>query len=174
MSGRGSLRVNGAAVDVAVDDDGLAPLSSALHDGLGLRSVREACGVGACGACSVLVDGRPVKACLQAVGLVGDAEVTTVEGLPPDDPVVAAFAARNAFQCGYCIPGFVIAVHGLLAAQPAPSEAEVRRALAGNLCRCGSYTLILEAVADVIAGLPPAAPATPPAEPAEAPSGPAS
>jgi aerobic-type carbon monoxide dehydrogenase small subunit (CoxS/CutS family) len=114
--------------------------------------------VGACGACTVLIGGRPVKSCLQAVGLVGDAEVTTVEGLAADDPVVTAFAAANAFQCGFCIPGFVMAARALLAADPAPDAERVREALAGNLCRCGSYSLILEAVLGLLPGASEAVP----------------
>jgi len=150
------IRVNGATV--AVDADPLDSLSGVLGGQLALHSVREPCGLGACGACTVLVDGQPVRSCLRAVGLIGDAAVTTVEGLPSDDPVVTAFAASNAFQCAYCTPGFVMATIGLLAADPAPDLGGVREALAGNLCRCGSYSLILEAVS----GLLPRASETPP------------
>ena len=142
------IRLNGATVYFSADP--LDSLRRVLGDQLGLRSVREPCGVGACGACTVLVDGRPVKSCLQAVGLLGDADVTTVEGIPSDDRVVAAFAASNAFQCGFCIPGFVMAAEGLLAADPAPDVQGVREGLAGNLCRCGSYSLILEAVSGLL------------------------
>lgn len=141
------LQVNGRSVDVAVDP--LTPLRTVLGELLGLRSVRMPCGVGACGACTVLVDGRPVKGCLHPVGLAAGRTILTAEGLPPDDPVAAAFAARNAFQCGFCSPGFVMAVHGLLAEDRAPDDATVRAALTGNLCRCGSYPLILEAVREL-------------------------
>jgi aerobic-type carbon monoxide dehydrogenase small subunit (CoxS/CutS family) len=144
------LRVNGRSVEVAADP--LDSLRAALGEGLGLRSVREPCGVGACGACTVLVDGRPVRSCLQAVGLLGSSEVTTVEGLAPDDPVVVAFATANAFQCGFCTPGFVLSAKALLAADHAPEPGAVREALAGNLCRCGSYSLILEAVRGALSG----------------------
>lgn len=143
------IRVNGATVDVAADP--LESLRGVLGGQLALHSVREPCGVGACGACTVLIDGRPVKSCLQAVGLVGEAEVTTVEGLPSDDPVVTAFAAANAFQCGFCTPGFVMATEGLLAGGQAPDLERAREALAGNLCRCGSYSLIVEAVSGLLA-----------------------
>lgn len=144
MTERFRLRVNGRRVEVAADP--LDSLREALGERLALRSVREPCGVGACGACTVLVDGRPVRSCLQAVGLLADAEVMTVEGLAPDDPVVTAFAAANAFQCGFCTPGFVMSTKALLTTEPAPEPAAVPQALAGNLCRCGSYSLILEAV----------------------------
>jgi carbon-monoxide dehydrogenase small subunit len=148
MTQRFRLRVNDATADIVADP--LSSLREALGEGLALRSVREPCGVGACGACTVLVGGRPVKSCLQAIGLIGDAEVRTAEGLAPDDPVVTAFAAANAFQCGFCIPGFVMATRALLAGDPAPSVERVREALAGNLCRCGSYSLILEAVLGLV------------------------
>jgi aerobic-type carbon monoxide dehydrogenase small subunit (CoxS/CutS family) len=138
------LHVNGRAVDVPVDP--LTPLRTVLGELLGLRSVRMPCGVGACGACTVLVDGRPVKCCLHPAGLAEGRTILTAEGLPLDDPVAAAFAAGSAFQCGFCSPGFVMAVHGLLGEVPAPDDAAVRVALTGNLCRCGSYPLILEAV----------------------------
>jgi aerobic-type carbon monoxide dehydrogenase small subunit (CoxS/CutS family) len=144
--------VNGVAAEVAADP--LTSLRAVLGETLGLRTVREPCGVGACGACTVLIGDRPVKSCLRPVGLVGDAEIQTAEGLAPDDPVVAALAARNAFQCGFCIPGFVMAVYGLLSVDPAPTPDAIRSALAGNLCRCGSYTLIVEAVLDLAARRP--------------------
>lgn len=146
------LDVNGSAIRVAVDE--LTPLRTVLGEHLGLRSVREPCGVGACGACTVLVGGRPVKSCLRPVGLVGDDPVVTVEGLAADDPVVARLAARNAFQCGFCIPGFVMAIHGLLTTERAPTADAITEALSGNLCRCGSYSLIVEAVTDLVGEAP--------------------
>jgi aerobic-type carbon monoxide dehydrogenase small subunit (CoxS/CutS family) len=160
-----TLHVNGERTMVELDP--LTPLRTVLGNILGLRSVREPCGVGACGACTVLVDGQPVKSCLAAVGLIGDAPITTTEGLSPDDPVVAAFVARGAFQCGFCIPGFVMAAHGLLGTAagqtagrtadgpaPPPTPEDIRAALAGNLCRCGSYGPILAAVNDVLSSEP--------------------
>jgi aerobic-type carbon monoxide dehydrogenase small subunit (CoxS/CutS family) len=144
MTDRVRLRVNGEVSDIPAEP--LRSLGDVLGEELGLRSVRQPCGVGACGACTVLVANQPVKSCLQAAALVGDREVVTTESLPPDDPVLAAFAARNAFQCGYCVPGFVMSTRALLAADPAPTPEVVREGLAGNLCRCGSYSLILEAV----------------------------
>jgi aerobic-type carbon monoxide dehydrogenase small subunit (CoxS/CutS family) len=144
--------VNGRPRETVADP--LTPLRTVLGEELDLRSVREPCGVGACGACTVLVGGQPVKSCLCPVGLVGDREVVTAEGLAIDDPVVGALASHNAFQCGYCVPGFVLAIHGLLAVDPAPRPEAIREALLGNLCRCGSYALILEAVAGLVARAP--------------------
>jgi aerobic-type carbon monoxide dehydrogenase small subunit (CoxS/CutS family) len=120
-----------------------------LADSLGIRSVRAPCGVGVCGACTVLVNGRAVRSCLRPLALVADADIVTSEGLPEDDRVSHAFVEAGAAQCGSCIPGMVLATHDLLAADPAPTDEQARRALAGNLCRCGTYGRILDAVAAV-------------------------
>jgi aerobic-type carbon monoxide dehydrogenase small subunit (CoxS/CutS family) len=141
------LRVNGAAI--AVEADGLTPLQAILRDDLGLRSVRAPCGVGACGACTVLLDDEPVRSCLVPVGIVRGREVRTNEGLPDDHPVRAAFVAQHAYQCGYCIPGFVLSATALLRADPRPTPAAIDAGLAGNLCRCGSYAAIRRAVGSV-------------------------
>jgi aerobic-type carbon monoxide dehydrogenase small subunit (CoxS/CutS family) len=106
----------------------------------GLLSVRETCGIGVCGACTVLVDGEPVSGCLTLVPQVAGREVTTVEGLDESDPVLRAFNEAHAFQCGWCTPGFVLTVKAMR-----PGE-DVRAALGGNLCRCGCYVKIEEAV----------------------------
>jgi aerobic-type carbon monoxide dehydrogenase small subunit (CoxS/CutS family) len=111
----------------------------------GLLSVRETCGIGVCGACSVLVDGELISGCLTMVASVAGREVTTVEGIA-GDPVQRAFAEAHAFQCGWCTPGFVLAAKRLLELNPSPSDAEIAEALGGNLCRCGSYVKIAEAV----------------------------
>jgi aerobic-type carbon monoxide dehydrogenase small subunit (CoxS/CutS family) len=113
---------------------------------VGLRSVRLTCGIGVCGACTVLVDGSTFSSCLMLAPMAAGREILTVEGVGVDDPVVVAFDRVGAFQCGYCTPGFDLAVRALLAEDPAPSPEGVRRALAGNLCRCGSYRKIAEAV----------------------------
>ena len=113
---------------------------------LGYASVRETCGIGVCGACTVLLDGETVSACLVLAPLADGHEVTTVEGLPGDDPVQLAFAEAHAFQCGYCTPGMVLTAKRLLEEDPQPNEGEIRLALAGNLCRCGCYVKIFEAV----------------------------
>lgn len=111
----------------------------------GLLSVRETCGIGVCGACSVLVDGELVSGCLTLVAQVAGREVTTVEGIP-GDPVQRAFADAHAFQCGWCTPGFVLAAKRLLELEPSPSDEQIADGLGGNLCRCGSYVKIAEAV----------------------------
>jgi aerobic-type carbon monoxide dehydrogenase small subunit (CoxS/CutS family) len=111
----------------------------------GLGSVRVTCGIGICGACTVLVDGEPLSGCLTLAPQVDGREVTTVEGLGGADPVQRAFVDAHAFQCGWCTPGFVLTVKALLADSPHPSEHEIVEALGGNLCRCGSYVKIVEA-----------------------------
>jgi len=112
----------------------------------GLTSVRETCGIGVCGACTVLLDGAPVTGCLTMAGHARGREVTTVEGLDGAHPVQRAFVAARAFQCGWCTPGFVLTVKRLLEENPDPGEEEIAEALGGNLCRCGSYVNIAAAV----------------------------
>ena len=111
----------------------------------GLLSVRETCAIGMCGACTVLVDGEPVSGCLTLTAQVAGRGVTTVEGLG-GDPVQRAFADAHAFQCGWCTPGFVLAAKRLLELNPSPSDEEIAEGLGGNLCRCGSYVKIADAV----------------------------
>jgi aerobic-type carbon monoxide dehydrogenase small subunit (CoxS/CutS family) len=111
----------------------------------GLLSVRETCAIGVCGACTVLLDGEPASGCLTLAAQAAGHEVTTVEGLA-GDRVQRAFAEAHAFQCGWCTPGFVLAAKRLLELNPSPSDAEIAEGLGGNLCRCGSYVKIAEAV----------------------------
>lgn len=144
MSDAIRLRVNGASVSVEVDP--LRPLQEIVHDELDLSSVRAACGVGTCGACTVLLDGEPARSCLVPVGLAVGRDIRTSEGLRDDDPVRVAFVSEHAYQCGYCIPGFVLATSSLLERTPAPEPAEIDAALVGNVCRCGSYAAIRRAV----------------------------
>ena len=139
-----ALRVNGEALEVEARAD--ESVLDVLRRELGLLSVRETCGIGVCGACTVLVDGAPMSSCLLLAPLAAGKELTTVEGLGDDDPVQRAFAEARGFQCGYCTPGMILTAASLLAEQPRPSEAEVRLAMAGNLCRCGSYVKIIDAV----------------------------
>ena len=106
----------------------------------GLLSVRETCGIGVCGACTVLLDGEPVSGCLLLTAAAAGREITTVEGLDGADPVLRAFNEEHAFQCGWCTPGFVLTVKAMH-----PGD-DVREALGGNLCRCGCYVKIEEAV----------------------------
>jgi aerobic-type carbon monoxide dehydrogenase small subunit (CoxS/CutS family) len=148
MSGHGGdavqIVVDGRPFEIAVDP--LTPLREVVNAVLEDEVVVEPCAVGACGGCTVLVAGTPRLACLTPVGLVMGESVTTIRGLPPDDPIVEAFIAETAFQCAYCTPGFVLATHGLLTAHPRPSRRAIVDELAGNLCRCGSYLAIIAAV----------------------------
>jgi aerobic-type carbon monoxide dehydrogenase small subunit (CoxS/CutS family) len=149
-----TLSVNGRAAEVTTRSDEM--LVAVLRRELGLTSPRETCGIGVCGACAVLVDGEPISSCLLLAPLADGAEVTTVEGLGGDHPVQAAFVEAQAFQCGYCTPGMIVTVKRLLEENPSPTDAEVRLALAGNLCRCGCYVKIADAVGRAAARLVPA------------------
>jgi aerobic-type carbon monoxide dehydrogenase small subunit (CoxS/CutS family) len=137
-----ALHVNGVTRDVdARTDESL--LSVLRREGF---AIRETCGIGVCGVCTVLVDGEPMSSCLLLAPLVEGRELTTVEALGGEDAVQRAFASAHAFQCGYCTPGMVLTAKRLLEENPRPSEGEVRLGLAGNLCRCGSYVKIVDAV----------------------------
>jgi aerobic-type carbon monoxide dehydrogenase small subunit (CoxS/CutS family) len=135
--------VNGVRRRITVEDDDL--LLDVLRQ-IGRTSVREGCGVGACGACTVLVSGRSVSSCLARAVRYDQAEITTADGLPEDDDVVEAFVEARAMQCGYCIPGFVLMGHELLAENPTPTRQEIADHLEGNICRCGTYPEILAAI----------------------------
>jgi aerobic-type carbon monoxide dehydrogenase small subunit (CoxS/CutS family) len=137
------LRLNGSPVELDCEADEML-VEVLRREGLG--SVRATCGIGVCGACTVLVDGEPVSGCLTLAPQVQGREVTTVEGLGGTDPVQRAFVDAHAFQCGWCTPGFVLTAKALLAEKPDPSEEEIVEALGGNLCRCGSYVEIVDAV----------------------------
>jgi aerobic-type carbon monoxide dehydrogenase small subunit (CoxS/CutS family) len=138
------LRVNGDALELEARSD--ESILDVLRRERGLLSVRETCGIGVCGACTVLLDGEPVSGCLLLAPLAEGRELTTVEGLGGEHPVQRAFADAHAFQCGYCTPGMILTAKRLLEETPQPDEAEVREAMSGNLCRCGSYVKIVEAV----------------------------
>ena len=155
-----TLTVNGRAVRVAGPDD--ARLLDVLREELGLASVREACSVGACGSCTVLLDGQPVSSCLVFAARCEGKSIQTVEGLGEElTPVQQAFLDAGALQCGYCTPGFVLSVTALLDENPAPATEDIKEYLAGNICRCGAYPEILAAVHQAAAALraQPAAPA---------------
>jgi aerobic-type carbon monoxide dehydrogenase small subunit (CoxS/CutS family) len=142
-----TLHVNGESQRLSVLPG--QTLLDALRNGLRLHSVREGCGIGVCGACTVLSDGQPVSSCLQLAWMAQDNAITTVEGLPRDGqlhPVQEAFVEKTAFQCSYCTPGFELATVALLAGNSTPTPEQVKEYLAGNLCRCGSYVKILAAV----------------------------
>ncbi|MDX6688119.1 MAG: aerobic carbon-monoxide dehydrogenase small subunit [Baekduia sp.] len=132
-----------APVEVEVAEDQM--LVEALRD-LGRLSVRQTCGIGVCGACTVLVDGEPASGCLMLTAQVEGRSVTTVDGLPSEDAVLAAFTEAHAFQCGWCTPGMVLTVKAMLADDPGIDRDAAAEALGGNLCRCGCYSRILDAV----------------------------
>jgi aerobic-type carbon monoxide dehydrogenase small subunit (CoxS/CutS family) len=117
----------------------------------GLRSVRSSCEIGVCGACTVLLDGQAVSSCLLLAPMARGRDILTMEGVGADDPVAGAFVQHAAYQCGYCGPGFILTVKALLAENPRPTQAELKEALGGNLCRCGSYVRILRAATAAIA-----------------------
>lgn len=143
-----SLRVNGRAVTVDSWDSG-QPLLYILRNALGLHGPKFGCGLGQCGACSVLIDGKVARSCTTPVNQAARKNITTLEGLgTPDkpDPVQAAFIAEQAAQCGYCTNGLIMAAKAFLNQTPNPTLEQVKQGLAGNLCRCGTHTRILAAV----------------------------
>jgi xanthine dehydrogenase YagT iron-sulfur-binding subunit len=120
-------------------------LAEVLRDELSLTGTKIACAEGHCGACTVLVDGAPTLSCITLVHSVGDAEVTTIEGLR-DHPMVESFVRNDALQCGFCTPGQIVSAVALVEATPKPSAEQIRHAMAGNICRCGAYPKIEEAI----------------------------
>lgn len=140
--------VNGRPVECEVE--ARTPLADMLRDGLGLRGTKVSCGVQICGSCTVLVDGLPVSSCTYLAVDVDHREVTTIEGVAPEgresSVVQDAFIEAGAIQCGYCTPGYVLAVTAMLAEEPDPSEETARHYLDGNICRCTGYAQILDAV----------------------------
>ena len=138
--------VNGAPTTLAAEPR--LTLLDALRDELLLTGTKKVCDMGNCGACTVLVDGLPVYSCLTLTLDCDGKEITTIEGLSRDgrlDPVQQAFIDADAFQCGFCTPGQIMSLRGLLSRTPEPGEEEIRRAVTGNLCRCGAYLSIVEA-----------------------------
>ncbi len=141
------LTVNGELHELAVEPQ--ETLAEVLREQLGLTGTKEGCGTGECGSCTVLLAGRPVLSCLVLAMECQGQEVTTIEGLSVAGrltPVQQAFQDRGAVQCGFCTPGMVLSATALLAENPRPSEAEIKKGLEGNLCRCTGYNKILEAV----------------------------
>jgi aerobic-type carbon monoxide dehydrogenase small subunit (CoxS/CutS family) len=137
------LRINGGDYHVEVEVG--RSLADMLREELGLTGTKVACGEGHCGACTVLLDGVPVLACITLAHTVAGREITTIEGLR-DHPLVRAFVRADAVQCGFCTPGQIVSASALVAATPSPSHEEIRHAMAGNLCRCGTYPKIEEAI----------------------------
>lgn len=139
--------VNGASVAIDVSDH-RTPLLWALRETLRLTGTKYGCGMGLCGACTVLIDGVAVRSCLTPVAAVADKTVTTIEGLSRDSshPVQRAWLAEQVAQCGYCQSGQMLSAAALLANNPNPSDADIDTAMAGNLCRCGTYQRIRRAI----------------------------
>ncbi|HVM18280.1 MAG TPA: (2Fe-2S)-binding protein [Gaiellaceae bacterium] len=144
-----TLRVNGhsytSSAPVGVS------LADTLREELGLTGTKVACGEGHCGACTVLLDGVPVLSCITLLHTVGEREVTTIEGLR-DHPLVHAFVEADALQCGFCTPGQIVSASALVEAVPHPTSEDIRHAMAGNLCRCGTYPRIEAAIQSVAGG----------------------
>jgi len=142
-----SLKVNGRSHGVPADAD--TPLLYVLRNDLSLAGAKFGCGLSQCGACTVLVDGKAVRSCVTPIGTLGAAEITTIEGLGTIDkphPLQKAFIDEQAAQCGYCLNGMIMKAKELLDHKPQPTDADVREALAGHLCRCGTHNRIVAAV----------------------------
>jgi aerobic-type carbon monoxide dehydrogenase small subunit (CoxS/CutS family) len=139
--------VNGVRHTVDAEPD--TPLLSVLRDDLELTGTKYGCGEGQCGACTVLIDGAPAHSCITRLSSVAGKRITTIEGLAAGGrlhPVQEAFLQAGAMQCGYCTAGMIVASAGLLASNPNPSDAQIKQALEGNVCRCGTYPRIVAAV----------------------------
>jgi len=142
-----NIKVNGAMHSVPAAPD--TPLLYVLRNDLGLNGAKFGCGLAQCGACTVLIDGKPARSCVTPIDTLGQSEITTLEGLGTIEhphPLQAAFMTEQAAQCGYCIAGMIMAAKALLDRNPQPSAAEVRQGLAENLCRCGTHNRIVRAV----------------------------
>ena len=141
------LRVNRSSV--TVECDGQTPLLYVLRNDLALNGPKFGCGLGQCGACTVLIDGQPVRSCVMPVASAGGRSIVTIDGLSKGgapDPLQRAFIEAQAAQCGYCTNGMIMTAKALLEQKKAPTEGEIKQALSGNLCRCGSHNRIVQAV----------------------------
>jgi aerobic carbon-monoxide dehydrogenase small subunit len=141
------LTVNGETVEAAVDPN--QTLLQILRDDLGLTGTKHGCGLGDCGACTVIMDGKPVNSCLVLAVQANGREIQTIEGLVENGklhPLQQAFVDQGAIQCGFCTPGMILSAKALLEENPKPTELEIRTAISGNLCRCTGYQKIVEAV----------------------------
>ena len=148
-----TFTVNGRQAEVEIDPS--ETLLAVLRDRLRLTGTKEGCNEGECGACTVLVDGLPLDSCIFSAGATSGRTVETVEGLTTDElgrDLQDAFVTAGGVQCGFCTPGFIATLVAVLREHPSPSEAEVRTALAGNICRCTGYSQILDAVAATVSG----------------------
>lgn len=141
------LNVNGTTREVTVDTD--VPLLTVLRDYLGLTGSKYGCGEGACGACTVLINGNPTRSCITEVGAATNKEIITIEGLEKNGKLHAvqeAILKTDSFQCSYCAPGMIMTAVALLKKNPSPSEDAIVKAMNGNICRCGTYPYILKAI----------------------------
>ena len=141
------LRVNGTRRRVDLETE--RSLLSVLRDDLDLTGAKYGCGEGQCGACTVLIEGQPVRSCVTQVSAVAGKQITTIEGLEQSGrlhPLQEAFLEAGAMQCGYCIPGMIMSGVGLLKKNPHPSEPDIARAMEGNICRCGTYPRVVAAI----------------------------
>jgi aerobic-type carbon monoxide dehydrogenase small subunit (CoxS/CutS family) len=137
------LTINGGRY--ALDTDPTRSLAEVLREDIGLTGTKVACGEGHCGACTVLLDGVPTLSCITLAGTVAEREVTTIEGLR-DHPLVDAFVRADALQCGFCTPGQIVSASALVERSAKPTREEIRHSMAGNICRCGAYPKIEEAI----------------------------
>jgi nicotinate dehydrogenase subunit A len=147
-----NIKVNGATHSVPAEPD--TPLLYVLRNDLGLNAAKFGCGLAQCGACTVLIDGKPVRSCVTSIDTLGQSEITTVEGLGTLErphPLQAAFMAEQAAQCGYCIAGVIMAAKALLDRNPSPTREDVAEAISGNICRCTGYEPIIDAILDAAA-----------------------
>ncbi|MGD8362991.1 MAG: (2Fe-2S)-binding protein [Gemmatimonadota bacterium] len=141
------FRLNGR--DTTLETEGTRTLLWVLRQDLGLTGVKFGCGISECGACTVLVDGNPIRSCAYPVSGLEGTEVLTIEGLAQGDelhPLQEEFAERGAFQCGYCTPGMIMEAYSLLARNPHPTRSDILRGMEGNLCRCAAHKRIVEAI----------------------------
>jgi isoquinoline 1-oxidoreductase alpha subunit len=147
-----TLDVNGKALSVSSAPE--TPLLWVLRDELGLTGSKYGCGIGQCGACTVLADGKPIRACLTPVGAVGAAKISTIEGLGGNHPLQVAWVRNDVPQCGYCQSGQLMSAAALLTNTPHPSDEQINQAMDGNICRCGAYQRIHAAIKEAANGLP--------------------
>ncbi len=138
------LKVNGKSLQTGASAD--TPLLWVLRDHLKMTGTKYSCGEGLCGACTVLIDGKPERSCITPLGDVKGKSITTIEGIPEQHPVKQAWLAQEVSQCGYCQPGQIMAAVALLNTTKKPSDADIDRAMSGNLCRCGTYGRIRTAI----------------------------
>ena len=148
-----TIRVNGREHQVEAPDD--MPLLWVLRDLVGLKGTKFGCGIAQCGACTVHLDGRPLRSCIMPVGSIGKAEITTIEAIgetAAGQRVQQAWLALEVVQCGYCQSGQIMSATALLAGNPAPKDSDIDDAMAGNICRCGTYVRIREAIKQAASG----------------------